>query len=236
MLLPPAERSRWQALAAFAVGLFDFARQDGVEGERLAALNRWEFDLESALAGDPPLQPIFVRMAAEEQSRPWPRAPLARLGELARRRAVAGVEGAAAGESRPAGGDLFSQELAAALVHALLGEPPPPSIARLGAALLDLRRLCLAFDPGAARGPEGTLAPEATARDARRIRSLLLGAAKGIAALPPSHRRAGLYLLLAGLRLVTQLEVQAGPRAPRLGLVSRLGLLLRARWLRSAAS
>ena len=51
-----------------------------------------------------------------------------------------------------ASGYLFTA--AAAIVHALLGQPPPPSIARLGAALLGLRRLCLAFDPGAARGPD----------------------------------------------------------------------------------
>src|SRR6202035_3733976 len=51
LLLRRDDRRRAQALAAYAHTLFDFARQHGVEGEKLAQINRWEFTLELALSG-----------------------------------------------------------------------------------------------------------------------------------------------------------------------------------------
>jgi hypothetical protein len=53
LLVSRDERLRVQALAAYARTLFDFAAQRGLAGERLAQINRWEFTLESALAGEP---------------------------------------------------------------------------------------------------------------------------------------------------------------------------------------
>src|SRR6185436_12952023 len=82
-LLPRGERRRTEALLAYARTLFDFARQPGPEGERLAMINRLEFDLESALSGAPPEQPVFLRLAYEEARRPWPRPPLDRLAQQA---------------------------------------------------------------------------------------------------------------------------------------------------------
>src|SRR5690242_126899 len=49
VFLAPEERRRAQALLAYGRTLFDFARQRGVEGERLAEINRFEFTLETAL-------------------------------------------------------------------------------------------------------------------------------------------------------------------------------------------
>ena len=69
LLLAARRAARVQALLAYARTLFDFARQRGVEGERLAQINRWEFTLESALAGQPVGQPVFVAMAREHARR-----------------------------------------------------------------------------------------------------------------------------------------------------------------------
>ncbi len=68
-LLEPAERRRLQALAAYVRTLFDFARQRGLEGERLAQINRWEFTLETALSGQAVGQPVFVAMASRTAER-----------------------------------------------------------------------------------------------------------------------------------------------------------------------
>jgi hypothetical protein len=84
-LLTPADRRRAQALTAYTRTLFDFARQRGLEGERLAQINRWEFTLESALSGRPVGQPVFVAMARCEGERPWPREALDELATAARR-------------------------------------------------------------------------------------------------------------------------------------------------------
>ena len=64
-VLERLDRERVQTLAAYAYTLFDFARQHGVEGERLAQINRWEFTLEAALSGQKVGQPIFLRMARD---------------------------------------------------------------------------------------------------------------------------------------------------------------------------
>ena len=73
VLLPPATRLRAQALIAYARTLLDFARDRSLEGERLAQINRLEFELEAALDGEPPGQPVFVQLAALERAAPWPR-------------------------------------------------------------------------------------------------------------------------------------------------------------------
>src|SRR5436853_2178269 len=88
LLLPAFNRERVQTLLAFAHTLFDFARQHGVEGEKLAQINRWEFTLELALTGQPVGQPIFVRMAREQKRRAWSTDGLDDLMTCARRRAT----------------------------------------------------------------------------------------------------------------------------------------------------
>src|SRR3954451_8506425 len=88
LLLSALERQRVQTLLAFAHTLFDFARQHGVEGEKLAQINRWEFTLELALTGQPVGQPIFVRMAREQKRRAWSTDGLDDLMTCARRRAT----------------------------------------------------------------------------------------------------------------------------------------------------
>src|SRR5688572_15643071 len=59
VLLPSPDRLRAQAFLAYARTLLDFARDRSLEGERLAQINRIEFELEAALNGEPPGQPVF---------------------------------------------------------------------------------------------------------------------------------------------------------------------------------
>jgi len=124
LLLPRPERRRAQALAAWVRTLFDFARQRGVEGERLAHINRWEFALEEALAGRPVGQPVFVAMAAAARQRPWPAEALAAILAVARSTALSGAS------------TIPADTLAPPIVEALLGEPPPAEAIALAAAAL----------------------------------------------------------------------------------------------------
>jgi phytoene/squalene synthetase len=75
---------------------------------------------------------------------------------------------------------------------------------------------------------------EGVRRECARLRPWLLRAPRGLLELPDSYRRAGVFALLAALRLLSDIE-EAGPlllrNPPRLGTAARLGLLLRARWL-----
>ena len=70
-------------------------------------------------------------------------------------------------------------------------------------------------------------------RECERLRGRLLKAPRGLADLPPGYRRAAVFALLGALRLLTEIEdssrdLLASP--PRLGVGSRLGFLVRARW------
>jgi len=239
LLLPPAERRRVQALVAYARTLFDFARQRGVEGERLSEINRWEFALESALGGAPAGQPVFVGMAREQARRPWPADALDELAACARRRATR------ARPSTPAQADADAQRLARAVATALLGMPPPPEVVTFAGALVRLYALQNLGPEAASRRlplpeselPEGEESPErllaAALAECVRLRPRLLKAPRGLVELPPGYRRAAMFALLAGLRLLTAIEdgdaaFLADP--PRIGLAGRLGLLARARW------
>jgi hypothetical protein len=210
VLLPAAERRRAQALVAYARTLFDFARQRGVAGERLAQINRWEFDLERALAGEAVGQPVFVALAAADAHRPWSRPALAALGAVARR---------AAAQERPVrlGSDAEAAgAVARAAAEAWLGEPPAPPVARLATFLLraHAQRDERASDSGASpalsadRGERGDLG-------------------RAVALLPPAHRRAGAFLRLAAERLAARAP---GDRAAALGVWERLFLLGRVLW------
>ncbi|HEX5759604.1 MAG TPA: squalene/phytoene synthase family protein, partial [Thermoanaerobaculia bacterium] len=135
LLLPPAERSRLQALVAYARTLFDFAADPGVEGERLAQINRWQFALESALGGEPAGQPVAVAMAREHARRPWPQEALDGVAAAARQR-VAQPRAATAAEA-----DRRAERFAAAVGEALLGETLAAEAAAFGGALLRLHAL-----------------------------------------------------------------------------------------------
>ena len=242
ILLPAAERRRAQALAAYALVLFDFARQSGLEGERLSQINRWQFHLEEALAGEPAPQPIFLCLRLEEERRPWRREALDDLADAARHRVAA---------RRPATPEARTAEverLAGALAGALL-ESGEATAAALAAGLL---RLFSLLDLGEglrrhdARLPRselpdrwettgepaaGTLAEAVRLEHGRASDGL---ARSRFAELPDDWRGAARFASLAGRSLLRRVAA-AGPavaaQAPRLGIGARLSLLLRARLL-----
>lgn len=249
LLLSSLERQRVQTLLAFAHTLFDFARQHGVEGEKLAQINRWEFTLDLALGGQPVGQPIFVRMAREQRRRPWPVEALDELTACARRRVThprpATPEEAAANAER----------LARAVATALLGKAPPAEVSVFLGALVRIRTLqSLGGEIDRNRVPlpvselpedwsterSGRPDPERLVavvhRECARLRPRLLQAPRGLVELPPGYRRASIFCLLAALRLLTGIEDSEGDllkKPPQLGVLARLGLLTRARWFRA---
>jgi hypothetical protein len=222
LLLPATERSRARALIACARLLFDFARQPGPEGERLAGLARCEHGLEQALAGRAVGQPILLRVGEESSRRRWPPDALDELLACARRRAL-----------RPHGGDddgdgaaveAEQRSLARAVGTALLEERINSEVTGFAAALM---RLCGVRGAG--------VDPEAARRACIRLRPRLLRAPRGLVELPAPYRRAGVFCLLVALRIVSQIEESGSgrPAAPaRLNAGTRIGMLLRARWFR----
>jgi phytoene/squalene synthetase len=245
LLLSSLERQRVQTILAFAHTLFDFARQHGVEGEKLAQINRWEFTLELALGGEPVGQPIFVRMAREQRRRAWPTDALDELAACARRRAT---------RTRPATpeeADANAERLARAVATALLGKAPAPEVSAFLGALVRIRTLqtlgaeidrnrypvAVSELPDSWSTTGGRPDPQsvvlAVQRECARLRPRLLRAPRGLVDLPPSYRRASIFCLLAALRLLTGIEdSEAGllTAPPQLGLFARLGMLTRARW------
>lgn len=239
----PAERLRCQVLATWVRTLFDFARQTGVEGERLAALNRLEFTLEQSLEGPVVGQPVFVAMALEEGRRAWSRPALDALMAAARRRIVRPRLSTAAEV------EADSKQLATAICGALLPSEPADSIVTLAAALLRLRSLVdlgeamrrdqaalpVAELPskGDVEGPVGSERLDAAVRsELGRIRPVLTDTTALRAA--PGEYRAGLrYLRVAGCALANRIDrcgSQVATAPPRLGLGARLGILLRSRF------
>jgi phytoene/squalene synthetase len=243
LLLPAAERRRAQALLAYAATLFDFARQRGVEGERLAQINRWEFTLETALAGQPVGQPVFLRMARENERRRWPVDALDELVSCARRRATR------AQPATVADAEVDALSLGRAVAAALLERKLNAEIDGLASALVrlgSLQRLGEEIDRGRCPLPasetaeegDGKFDPvkllEAVSRECRRIRSRLLRAPRGLVDLPAGYRHAAVFSLLAALRLLTEIEDPESrllETPPRLGIGARVGLLIRARWV-----
>lgn len=244
VLLPVYDRQRVQTLLAHTFTLFDFARQRGVEGERLAQINRWQLTLQLALEGEAVGQPIFVRMAREQRRRAWPVAALDEIAACARRRAT---------RPRPAtpeAADADAERLARAVAGALLTAPPPGEVDAFAGALVRLRSLqILGSEIQGRRNPlpvsempdawDGEPHPErlfeAAQRECLRLRPRLLRAPRSLLDLPAGYRRAAVFCLLVSLRLLTRIEEgDAGLLAapPQLGLWARLGLLARARWFR----
>jgi hypothetical protein len=242
LLLSAAERRRAQAFLAYTFTLFDFARQRGVEGERLAQINRWEFTLEAALGGQAVGQPVFVGMAREQQRRPWPAEALDAVAACARRRATR------LRPTTPEEADAEAERLARAVGHGLVGTPPPAEVSAFAGALVRLRTLQILGTEMRGRRcplavselPEGDEEPArlvaAAKRECRRLRPRLLRAPRGLVDLPPGYRRGAIFCLLAGLHLLTAIEdCEDGDAAlletpPQLGLFARLGFLARARW------
>ena len=243
VLIPAPDRRRFQALAAFSLTLFDFARQSSLEGEKLAQMNRWHFDLESTLDGEPPGQPVFVLLADTDEQSPWPREALDGLVACARHRAL---------HQRPrsqAEAAADSLRLGGALSRALVpgGEP---GLAPLAAALLRVGRLLALGDDGRrhqaglamdelpeAWGTDGPLSASEFSAAIRTECTLLeeiLSATRVLRTLPPPWRRAATYAVLAARRLLARLRVlgvEAVQSPPRLGAVERLRLLVRSRLL-----
>ncbi len=243
-LLTRPERRRAQAVVAYACTLFDFARQRGVDGDRLAAINRWEYTLDEALSGREVNQPIFAAMSREQGRRRWSAEGLDALSACARHRATHDQPTTVQEVERDA------LALARGFGRAWLGTPVPPEIEALGAGLIRLDRLQqLGRETAEGRCPlartkvgsacpippaEPLLLAEAQ-RECQRLRPLFLGGARGLPTLPDGYRRAVAYALFAGLALLTQIEeadTTLLTTPPRIGLRARLRLLARARWVR----
>jgi phytoene/squalene synthetase len=243
LLLPGTERRRAQALLAYASTLFDFARQTGSEGEKLAQINRWEFTLEAALAGQSVGQPIFLRLARENERRRWPVDSLDELAAAARRRAtrrqpatVADAEVEALSLGRAVASALIEKTLNAEIDGLASALVRLGSLQHLGSEITG-RRCSLPASEVAERHDgsyDGDQALASARRECQRLRARLLRAPRGLGELPPGYRRAALFSLLAALRLLSEIEAPETDllkAPPRLGLSSRLGLLLRARWV-----
>jgi hypothetical protein len=233
-----------QAIAAYVLTLFDFARQSGMEGERLAAINRWEFDLESALDGSPVGQPVFVLIHALELTTSWNRTGFDLLHRVARQRCV---------QTRPLhrrAAEADALRLGTALAWLLLADEPTDSVARFVAAMLRLRGLLDLGDDlrrHRARLPISEIPDIWTASDASGPRVLttaiveecerldpMLGSHDFVSEIPPDLRAAARYCRRTSRRLLEQtraagLALVEAP--PRVGLVARLGLLAGSRWL-----
>ena len=200
LLLPRDERRRAQVLAAFCMTLFDFAGQPGLEGDRLAEINRWEFGCEEALGGRPPAQPVFHLLASEQRRRPWPAEAIDQLFALARRRATGRIDG-------------WPAEVARAGLLALTRERPTDRAVELAGGLLRLQ----ALRRSAASGEKLSGLPPAATFD------------RALTDAPGPWGNALAFLRLAGASLQKQAARAGTARDARIGLVRRLALLLRAR-------
>jgi phytoene/squalene synthetase len=238
LLLPATERARVRALLAYACTLLACAGEHGAEGERLARIGRWEAALERAFAGETRTPPICSRMARENARRRWPIDALDELAACARRRVLrprpataADAESDARGLARAAGGALLETSLNAEVSGFAGALVRLHALQRLGAALA--RGECLLpADEGQLLAGEAL--GEAVKRECARLRPWLLRAPRGLLELPTAYRRAGVFSLLAALRLLSEIE-EAGARVmsapPHLPAATRIGLLARARWL-----
>jgi len=246
-LLPEVERSRARALGGYTSALFERARsgddrQDPLNRRaRLESIERLVDDLDRSLAGPAGELPAPVRpMGLEHRRRPWPRTALDELATAARHRATTPRL-----ETRR---EWFSSALrfAAALACAQLGSPQPPEVARFAAALvrlsmlqnlgaeLDAGRCPLSIEELPAEGekPDLRAVVAAVRYECSRLRPDLLAVGKALPTLPGAYQRATTYLLLAGLRLLADLEdadslMLTDP--PRFGPITRAMLLLKAR-------
>jgi hypothetical protein len=217
-LLPPADRRRVQALTAYTRTLFDFARQRGLEGERLAQINRWEFTLESALSGQPVGQPVFVAMARCDRERPWSREALDLLAIAARRSVTQDAEHPWNAED--------DRRLARALLAAWRGDAASDAMAEYTVATaIAMRRLS---EGGGSKQPPGAeLAPRGRAdapppRKGGRVETSRVGEG--------ARRRPGARTTASYLRFVELTNAALERRGSPLGLATRLSALVRSRF------
>ena len=231
-------------MTAYALTLFDFARQTGLEGERLTAINRWEFDLETALDGQPVGQPVFVLIHALEQRRSWNREGFDLLHAAARHRCV---------QIRPPSRQAAEREalrLGKGLAWLLLTDEPPDSVARFAAGLVRLRglldlgddlrrhraRLPVSELPDSWSPSQTTESQALTAAilgEGERLDSMLVSQ-EFLSQIPQDLRAAARYSRRTARRLLRQIQaagVTLVEASPRVGLLGRLGLLTRSRWL-----
>ena len=233
VLLPEETRLRAQAFLAYARTLLDFARDRSLEGERLAQINRFEFELEAALNGEPPGQPVFVQLAAIEREKPWPRESFDELAKVARARVTVG---------RPRNQRAAAEQwrrLARAGLHAILGEPPSPADEAAAATVLRAASLfswhdALCFDrPDLGLTMDDAPSPRfdaAVGAEERAIAAELDGAGAAIADLPKRLRPAARYALLAAAELARRAKADPrGASPPSLTVARRLAIVLRAR-------
>lgn len=227
ILVKPGVRRRVQALAAYARTLFDFTKDLSLEGERLAQVNRWQFALDQSLDVEPIGQPIFVQMALLEKEYSWNREALDRLTALARARVfVVGDSGAAREQERI--------EVARALLRALFGDEPSQELVLLAAALFRAHSLLGPRDHLAFRRPDLDLEASEPG-DARLIAECAdirgaLTRGTELANAPSGTSSALRFACAAAFQIVDQ--VSARPQvAPKIGLVSRLWLLLQSRFI-----
>lgn len=199
ILLDAKSRRRMQAVLTMTRTAVDFCLQPGVEGERVAALNRLHFEVEAALDGDPRGQPAHLLIADEENRESWDRAAWDSLFNRLRHLAMLG----SLDVSR-------ARQVTEAMAAVMQGEKGGP----LGSALATLlqRGEMWRFEDGDVF-PEPNAASQADARGAedRVDRGWL---------------RFATYVQLAERRLAAR---AARGRRGRLGLPTRLHLLLRAR-------
>ena len=237
LLLDPHARLRAQALIAYTRTLFDFTTDHGLEGERLAQINRWQFTLDLSLEGQPVGQPIFVFMAAQDARRQWRRQDLDRLAALARNRI-----------SRPpaATADLHRQlkGLAGAVASLLFGIETSGRLEEIGAALMRAHSLAsgsrelplLRPDLASPTTDTGDAMPAESLRLERaELRRLLRVKEGDLAGLPTKARRAVLYACYAARSIIesepTMGESSSAQRqGARIGAWQRARLVLKARW------
>jgi len=235
VLLPAATRERAQAVIAHARTLLDFARDPSLEGERLAQINRVEFELEAALGGEPPGQPVFVELAALEREAPWRREAFDELAKVARARVSIGLPRT----ERTA--EAQRRRLAAAAFHAILGDAPGIALETLGAAVLRAASLVawreglwyyrpdLGLDAGGAPSPRFA---EVVAAESAAILEVVEGPTieAAIRALPARVRPAVRYARLAAAAIAQRAAaLPSTTTLPPLPVATRIALLLRAR-------
>lgn len=247
LLLPATERRRAQAVAAFALTLFDFARQRGADGARLAQINRWEFTLEAALSGERIGQPIFLRLGEEQRRRPFSGDGLDALFAAARMRATV------ARPATPEESIRRRSQLARGLALTLAGDPASEATVEFASGLLGLQTL-LSLGAELAGGrcqlpeselprvlpsPPPELVAAAVAAESQRLQPLLLRGGRAAREVPLTFRRPAAFLVLASSRLLARVEAvgaELARRPPRLGPWTRLGLVARSRWGRLGTS
>lgn len=211
ILLDADSRRRLQAVLTLVRTASDFALQPGVEGERVSALNRLHFEVEAALDGEPRGQPAHLLIADEEERESWNREAWDSLFDRLRHLAMLGSLDAVQG-----------QRIGGAMAAVLVAD----SEARLGPALAITMTRAEGWRLGGGvaefEGREGASPPLTVA--ARRPRRKEAAAAGPD--LSPPWRRFVAYVTGAERRLV--ICETRGSRA-KLGIIARLGLLLRAR-------